>query len=60
MNEQDIYSYFVIGLCILMVIILPFIVREMWLTTRYHSFALFCILFGGMCALLLHFLTGGY
>ena len=58
MNEQDIYSYFVIGLCILMVIILPFIVREIWLTTRETFFALLLALYGVMCAVLALMLTG--
>ena len=58
MNEQEVYGYFVMALCILMVIILPFIVREMWLTTRETFFALLLALYGVMCAVLALMLTG--
>lgn len=58
MNEQEVYGYFVMALCILMVIILPFIVREIWLTTRETFFALLLALYGVMCAVLALMLTG--
>ena len=57
---MDIQIYFVMALCVLMVIILPFIVREMWLTTRETFFALLLALFGAMCALLFALMTGDW
>tara|TARA_Y100001951_G_C11112825_1_gene168445 strand:+ start:107 stop:286 length:180 start_codon:yes stop_codon:yes gene_type:complete len=58
MNEQEVYGYFVMALCILMVIILPFIVREIWLTTRETFFALLLAFYGVICAVLALMMAG--
>tara|TARA_Y100001951_G_scaffold34682_1_gene27327 strand:+ start:220 stop:429 length:210 start_codon:yes stop_codon:yes gene_type:complete len=52
---MDIVLIYVMALCILMVIILPFVVKEIWESAegqKENFFVWLLILYGAMCALL--------